>query len=210
MGRVFQPDPRGFSLVLVLLLISLGGALAAVLVLLSAGESVMAARDRASRQARAAADAVLERAVAELRLRGDWNPVLAGLDVSALRDLRGRPVGQDGRPLDLGALTVAVQRRSDLQALAGPDRPAWRLFAYGPMTSAAPAEAPDVGLYVVAWVADDEGDGDGNPGFDANGIVQVWAEAHGPGSTRRGVRAAIARLAPAPDPLRLVWWRTAS
>jgi hypothetical protein len=179
-------------------------------VLLSAGESLIAARERSSQQARAAADAALERALAELRRLGDWNLVLAGDTSSAFRDLSGRPRGPAGELLDLGELTASVQRRSDLRALPGSDRPRWRLFAYGPFTRAAPASAPDTGLFVVAWVADDEGDGDGVPGRDSNGVVQVWAEAHGPGGTRRAVRAAVARVEPAPGPLRRVWWRRVS
>ena len=194
------------ALVLVLLLVSLGGTLAGLLVLLSAGESVIAARLQSSQQALAAADAALERTLAELRLLGDWDLVLAGSVTSGLRDPAGRPRGPTGALLDLAELTGAVQRRSDLRALPGVDRPQWRLFAYGPLTSAVPS-APDAGLYVATWVADDEGDGDGAPAADSNGIVQVWAEAHGPGGTRRAVRAAVARLQPAPGPLRRVWWR---
>jgi hypothetical protein len=198
------------ALVLVLLLLSFGGALAGLLVLLSAGESLIAGRDRSGQQARAAADAALERAIAELRGLGDWNAVLAGTARSSLDDLEGRPRGATGQLLDLAQLTAAVQRRSDLRALAGADRPRWRLFACGPFTRAVPAMAPDAGLYVVSWVADDEGDGDADPGVDANGIVEVWSEAHGPGGTRRAVRAAVARLEPAPAPLRRVWWRRVS
>jgi len=207
---VFGGNADGVALVLVLLLLSFGGALAGLLVLLSAGESLIAARDRSSQQARAAADAALERTLAELRVLGDWNAVLAGSARSALGDLAGRPSGTTGQPLDLGDLTAAVQRRSDLRALAGADRPRWRLFAYGPLVRAVPAVAPDIGLYVASWVADDEGDGDGDPGADANGIVLVWAEAHGPGGTRRAVQAAVARLEPVPAPLRRVWWRRVS
>jgi len=71
-------NDQGLALVLVLLLTSVGGVLAGLLVLLSAGESVIAARDRSSQQARAAADAGLERTLAELRSLGDWNLVLGG------------------------------------------------------------------------------------------------------------------------------------
>lgn len=209
-GAVSCRDAHGVALVLVLLLVSFGGALAGLLVLLSSGESLIAARDRSSQQARAAADAALERTLAELRVLGDWNAVLAGTAVSTLGDLDGRPRGATGRLLDLGDLTAAVQRRSDLRALAGADRPRWRLFAYGSFARAVPTVAPDTGLYVVSWVADDEGDGDGVPGVDANGIVLVWAEAHGPGGTRRAVQAAVARLEPAPAPVRRVWWRRVS
>jgi hypothetical protein len=193
-----------------LLLLSFGGALVGLVVLLSAGESMIAVRDRASYQARAAADAALERTLAELRGVGDWSLALAGAVSSGFADLDGRPRGPTGEELDLAALTAAVQRRSDLRALPGPDRPRWRLFGYGPFARAVPSAAPDAGLYVVTWLADDEGDGDGDPGTDANGVVQVWAEAHGPGGTSRGVRAAVARLEPAPAPLRRVWWRRVS
>lgn len=200
-------NDQGLALVLVLLLTSVGGVLAGLLVLLSAGESVIAARNRSSQQARAAADAGLERTLAELRSLGDWNLVLGGVTESSLADLGGRPRGPTGSLLDLEAATAAVQRESDLRALPGADRPRWRLFAYGPLTRVVPAAGLDTGLYLVSWVADDEGDGDGAPGADSNGIVQIWSEAYGPGGTRRAVRAGVARVDPAPGPLRRVWWR---
>jgi hypothetical protein len=189
-----------------LLLVAFAGALTGVLVLLSTGESLIAAHGRAATQAREAANAALHLAVANLQA-ADWNLVLSGAVKSSFTDLRGRPASRSGAPLDLAAAGTAVQARSDALAAWGADRPTWRLFAYGPLQALVQLPAPHGELYLAAWVADDGGDGDGDPTRDANGIVQVWAEARGPGGTRHAVTAALARIDPAPAPLRRLWWR---
>ena len=43
------------------------------------------------------------------------------------------------------------------------------------------------------WVADDGFDGDGDPARDANGRLQLFAEAHGIARTRQAVQGVIAR-----------------
>lgn len=206
---VLGQSERGTSLVLVLLLIAFAGALAGVLVWLSTGESLIAAHGRVASQARAAADAALHRAAIDLQQAPDWNLVLSGTVKSSLADLSGRPAAASGGLLDLGAAGTQVQARSDALAPWGPDRPRWKLFAYGPLQAFVQLPPPHSGLYLLAWVADDGGDGDGDPTHDANGILQVWAEARGPLGTRRAVTAGFARIDPAPAPLRCVWWRDA-
>src|SRR6185295_19173162 len=69
---------HGVALVIALmamtLMLSLGGAL----ILLSSSETAIAANFRAAHEATYAADAVMERALAELGRLPDWTPVLDG------------------------------------------------------------------------------------------------------------------------------------
>jgi hypothetical protein len=198
------------ALVLVLLFVAFAGALAGVLVLVSAGESLVASHAARAVQAQAAATAIVELVALDLQGIANWDLVLSGAVTSNLSNPAGCPAGPTGLPLNLAAATAAVQARSDAAAAWGADRPAWRLFASGPLAGLAQLPAPHTGLCLAAWVADDGGDGDGDPARDTNGIVQVWGEARGPDGTKRAVTAAFARVDPAPAPVRRVWWRVGS
>src|SRR5262249_61786066 len=85
------------------LMVTLGGAL----ILLSPSEPAIAANFRAAHEATYAADAAIERALADLRNQADWTPVLAGSVQSSLVD--GLPSGTrtlpDGSTIDLDGLT---------------------------------------------------------------------------------------------------------
>jgi len=190
-----------------LLLVAFAGSLAATLVLLASGDQLLAAHGRVAVQARAAAEAAVHRVATDLQHAANWDLVLSGAVRSSLTSLQGRPVVANGALFDLGVAGTAVQAHSDALAAWGADRPTWTLFAYGPLGALAALPPPDNALYLAAWVADDGADGDGDPTRDANGIIQVWAEARGPGGTRRAVSAALARVDPAPAPLRWLWWR---
>ena len=138
-------DERGVALVLTLmsivLLLALGGALVAVI----ATETTIAARFRDGLQAFYAADAGIARALVDLRT-ADWNEARAGTSKSSFAD----------DSVDL------VAARRDLDAIA--EALGWQPYAYGRLSAMLPGAAADERLSVVVWVAAD-------PGGDDNLIV---------------------------------------
>lgn len=203
------------------LMLTLGGAL----ILLSSSETAIAANFRAAHEATYAADAAIERALADLRHQADWTPVLAGNVASSFAD--GLPSGSrtlaDGSTIDLGGITnlancqkVGVCSDAEVAAVTtarpwGANNPRWTLFAYGPLANAlGPATVRSM-FYVLAFVGDDPSENDGNPSVDGvmtanspnpgNGIVVVRGEAFGPRGAHKVVEATIARLTmPSADP----------
>ena len=201
----------GAAVLLVLLFLSLVGAIAAALVALTTTETLISARYRHLQQALFGAEAALELALRDLSVVADWSRVLTappGNVSSTFNDGEVMPRGPDGRVLDLPRMTVERQRDSDLRWVAGSlggDIPQWRLFAHAtPRLLHAP---PDVAfpLYFVVWVSDDESDGDSDPAIDANGRILVYALAVGAGGVRRAVEARISRAAV--GDIRLEGWR---
>ena len=114
------------AIIVALMAMLLMSALGAALVLTTSSEALIAANFRHAQEGVYAADAALERAMADLASIPDWQPVLDGSMRSAFVD--GPPSGvrtlADGSSLDLG------RARED-------DR--WRLFAHGPLSTLLPA-----------------------------------------------------------------------
>jgi hypothetical protein len=193
-------DP-GAALLIVLLATMLIGALAAAAIVLSTADSSVSLNFRATEEAVAAADAAVNRALAELEAAPDWTTVLAG-GLAGFSDGNSRPLAPDGHALDLANLTAARQADSDSTYGAGnPDAPRWRLFAHKPLADVVEdASVPGI-AYVIVWVADDPADGDGNPGRDANGRLLVHADAYGLAGSRREAEALVEY------PGRVVNWR---
>jgi hypothetical protein len=182
------------------------------LLLLSAGEATLAARDRDAKSAAYAAHAAATIGVAELRALPSWSGVVAAgvypelsSTPSRLLDSTLTPLAPWGARLDLRTLTARVQAESDSAGSPG-DPPAWRLFAYAPLSRVIPRAAPDNALYLLIWVADDTADGDGDPSADKNGILVVHAEAAGPDDLRSIVEASVLRrpAAGGPDMFRVL------
>jgi hypothetical protein len=144
----------------------------------------------ASREAIYAADGALHIAAHELQAPADWNTLLAGGVLSAFVD--GPPTGArqlgDGNTIDLVQVTQAA---NDEPRPWGPNNPVWRLFAYGwlgPTT------------YVMAWVADDSSENDGDASIDGGGganpgagILALRAEAFGAGGAHKVLEATARR-----------------
>ena len=203
------------------LMLTLGGAL----ILLSSSETAIAANFRAAHEATYAADAAIERALADLSHQADWTPVLAGSVPSSFVD--GMPSGTrplaDGSTIDLDGITnlancqkVMVCSDAEIAAVTtdrpwGANNPRWTLFAYGPLANTlGPATVRSM-FYVLAFVGDDPSENDGNPSVDGliavnspnpgNGMVVVRGEAFGPRGAHKVVEATIARLTiPSADP----------
>src|SRR5207244_7684928 len=98
---------RGIAVVVALMTMMLMMALGAALVLITSSETIIAANFRAGHEAFYAADAVLERALADLRSISDWTSVIGGGTQSTFTD--GSPAGTrtlvDGSTIDLTQLT---------------------------------------------------------------------------------------------------------
>jgi hypothetical protein len=214
---------NGVALVLALMTLLLLTGLGAALVLTTSSEIAIAAAFRTSIEALYAADAAVERAIGDLRAAPDWNPVLSGASRSAFIDgspgVRTLP---DGSTLDLSRIVNMLNCNdpdvcsdADMDEVRadrpwGPNNPRWRLYAYGRLSEMIPTGTINSPFYIIAMVADDASENDGNPmvdGIDGSnpgaGVLAVRAEAFGPRGAHRVIEATVARHA-APH---LLSWR---
>lgn len=178
------------TLVIALMSLVLLSALGTSLAVIMTTELRAAANYATSRQAMYAADGMLQVAAHELLPFENWNPVLSGGALSAFVD--GAPSGSrqlgDGSSVDLMQVTALANGEPRPW---GANNPAWRLFAFGwlgPRT------------YVVAWVADDAAENDGDPSADGDstenpgaGILALRAEAFGVGGAHKVLEATVRR-----------------
>jgi hypothetical protein len=234
-GRREGSREEGVALVVVAMATTLLLAFGAALILITGSESMIAANFRLGEQASYAADAVLERALSDLRALSDWSQALDGTSLSSFTD--GRPSGvrriAGSSPIDLGQIVnLANCRRtsacsdSDMDAITfdrpwGANNPRWRPYAFGPLADLLGRGGIDSPFYVVAFVADDPSENDGDPDRDGLtlgfpnpglGVVTVRGEAFGPSGSHKVVEATIERVrtgaaeAP-PSGLRVLSWR---
>jgi Tfp pilus assembly protein PilX len=184
---------RGSALIATLMVVVLLATLAAALALVISTESVTAANYVAAQQTLYAADAGIERAIAEFRLLTSWQSAPASASSSSdLNDGLSLARAPDGRTLDLVQLTARRQSESDMLYPNTPNRPVWRLFGHASMNQMTgdTANAPP---YVAVWVADDPDDSDGDPATDTNDVIVVHAAAFGIRGGHREVEATIRR-----------------
>jgi hypothetical protein len=179
------------ALLTALLASALSIGLGMALVLLSIVEATLAAHDRDARALRYAAQSAAAIAVSDLRALPSWTGVGApgaSAEVSAATgrfvDASLTPVAPWGGALDLRSLTARIQAESEGATGAGVPRPQWRLFIYGPSSSAMPAPG-STPCYLAAWVADDRN------------VVLVHAVALGRADARIAVEIALVRQATA-------------
>jgi len=183
---------RGAALIVTLLMMALVTALGLGIVLLADTERLVAANYERSSETFYAADAMAGRAISDLRPPADWNAILAGTAHSAFADTTRSPRLPSGVVLNLDAITADLQSQSDAIGPSGPNRPVWRLFAWGPMSQWLVISTSQ---YVAAWVADDRFDVDGNAAADGNDILAIHAEAYGWSGARRAVEVVVGRRA---------------
>jgi hypothetical protein len=171
------------------LIATVGGALS----LIVSTESLVAGTYHASQQGLYAADAGIERAIAEARAELTWSSLpSSSSSASDFNDGQIAPRGPDGTALDLAQLTMTRQAESDAVYPNVADRPVWRLYAHATLNRIA-GRAASGAPYVVVWIADDPGDLDGNPAVDTNDVVMLHAEAFAVRSGNRSVSATIHR-----------------
>jgi hypothetical protein len=164
---------------------------------------------------------VLEHTVDELGAIADWNAFI-GPDLVPFTDgpQRMRALA-DGRRIDLGEVVNLANCRqtapcssSAMDAATadrpwGSNNPRWQLFAWGFLNGLLPAA--ESSFYVVAMVADDSSENDGDPLLDGstactqNGIVacnpgtgriELRAEAFGPFGAHKILESTISRSGP--------------
>lgn len=210
MKRSRASGERGSAILIALLTTLLLGSIGAALTVVTSTETLIAGAHRHAEEAAAAAEAAFELALHDLAAQATWSSVLAPPPAnitSTFVDHQQVVAAPDGRPLDLARLTADRQRDSDAAYGAfGADSPRWRLFLHSPLQAVLPSGTFAVGAYLVAWVADDGGDGDGDPAADANGRILVHAEAYGAAGARRAIEGAIGRSS-AGGALQVLSWR---
>jgi hypothetical protein len=178
------------TLVIALTSLALLSVFATSLVVVTDTEQRAAANYAASRDAMYAADGALQIAARGLLMVPDWNAVLSTGTLSAFVD--GPPSGV--RLLGGGSTIDLAQATSLANAEPRPwgaNNPIWRLFAFGWL-------GPNT--YVVAWVADDSAETDGDPATDGGGaanpgagILGLRAEAFGTGGAHKILEATVRR-----------------
>jgi hypothetical protein len=229
-------DTRGVALPLVMAVILLMSTLAAALIMASSVESLVARHFQSGVEALSAASAMLERAAADLRALPDWTMVLNGSVHSPFLDglaggLRTTP---DGSTVNLTEIVNQADCGRDRTCTAGEmdavtadrpwgaNNPRWRVFGSGSLSALVGSPGPSGPLYVVALVADDGMENDGDPETDGMsiggvsnpglGVVVIRAEAFAAGGVTRVVQATVRRgdavgLAPGSLPrLRILTW----
>lgn len=192
---------RGAALVLTLMITTLVAGLGAALLLVTSLESAVESNHEQAHGARQAADAGLACAVAGLRTTSDWAAALAGAAV-APPCLAPAPAWAAAQ-VDEMALTAQLQAAEDARYGMGPDTPRWRLWLSG----TAPGSAAPPAFLVLAWIADDREDDDGDPLRDGNGVLQVRVTVVGRRSGRAAVDALIQRDPAGAGDVRLIGWR---
>ena len=227
----FVAREGGSALVVVLAALVGLTTLGAALTLTTATEVGVAVNFRASNEALYAAEAVLERAIADLPAL-DWNRVVDGSAPSTFVDgLPGMRHAGDS-PIDLlqmlnvlncektTACSIGEMNAVSAQRPWGVNNPRWQPFAYGPIADLLPGQAVASPYYGFVLVADDPSETDGDPlhdgstaGNPGSGVIALRAYAFGTRGARRVVAATLARSGdPAaagvlPVPARMVSWR---
>ena len=209
----------GAALAIVLMAMTLVMALGGGVLMVAVTEVRIAAHYRDGLEALHAADAMVERVRAELRAAADAEAVLTGDFPSALRD--GAPGGErriGDATINLTELTniercnsVAPCSPAALDAVTaerpwGRDNPRWRLYSYGWMSTVTGTAAGQP-LYLVAWVADDPYENDGDPLRDGSGAgrgrLALRVRAYGGHGARRDLDVILAGV---PRNPRVIRW----
>ena len=209
---------RGVALVAVMSASSLLLALALSLALTTTVEVGIAANQRDAVQTLHAAEAALERAIADLT-SADWDAVLAGVATSPFHDAAGVVTLPDGRQLNVpqetnrlrcGAIACADADLDRVTASRpwGRNNPRWTVFASGALQDLLPDHAIAARSYLVVWVADDPAENDAQPLRDGGppaivdaanrsnpgrGVLWVHARAYGASGARRAIEALVER-----------------
>jgi len=235
--RAGADDERGIALIAVMSASSLLLALALSLALTTTVEVGIASNQRDGVQMLHAADAALERAIANLASTPDWDAQLAALasgGAVTLPDGQRLDVGQESNRLRCGlplACSDGDMDRTTALRPWGRNNPRWTVYVSGFLASLLPAAISEAELatsraYVVVWLADDPAENDAQPLRDGGppavvdafnrsnpgrGAVWLHACAYGPSGSRRAVEAIVERDARWPSQqLRMRVWREVS
>ena len=216
-------DQRGMALVIALMSVLLLTALGLALVMTTMSETMITTNYRESAETVYAADAGVERVMQDMLTVADWNLILQGGARSSFVDgAPGVRTLPDGTQIDLVAATNVMNcgrttatpctaAEMDVRTEDRPyekNNPRWQLFAYAPLTSIIETATVASSSYVVVWVADDNGEIDGDPTLDGGvplleygpvaknlgaGVLQLHAEAYGSQGARSSIEVTLAR-----------------
>jgi hypothetical protein len=211
-----RSNERGIALLVAMMALVFMSALGLALVASTTAETLVAANFRAAVETAYAADAMVGRAMVDLRMAADWTPLLTGVVRSTFVD--GEPTGvrtlDDGSIVDLDRVVnladcnkTTACRASEMDAVTslrpwGLNNPRWQLYAYGPLKQLSADLPLRSSSYVVAMVGDDPSETDGNPLRDAAeaddpgaGVVALRVEAFGPHGAHKIVELTLLRSA---------------
>ena len=205
---------RGIALIIALMAMMMLMALGTALILTTSTESKITRNFRNTSEGFYAADAVLERAMDDILTIHDWNNLLSGAAQSAFID--GPPAGTrtlaDGKALDLGEIINDANCQKATACSAsdlvfpfpgrpwGANNPVWKPFAWGFLRDITPTATVNSSFYVVAMVADDPSENDGNPLMDGvgsnpgSGVISMRAEAFGPFGAHKLIELTLRHL----------------
>ena len=188
---------NGSALLIVLTLTFLFSALMIGTTTVVGVETTVTSRFKDGIEALYIADAGLNVVLAELRGLPDWTPILGGaLSSGASQGTFTGSASVAGGTVFLccGAQSVFARLTNESASSAVPARRtlAWRPFLWSrwnPLVG-----QPGAGqFFLIAFIQDDEDDGDRDGGTDLNGVVVVRSEAVRPDGLRRSVEALVAR-----------------
>jgi hypothetical protein len=213
---------RGAALILALMTMLFLLAAGTALILTTTAESTIARNFRLGSEALYAADAVVERAIDDLRTIHDWNPILSGVAQSTF--VAGPSSGvrllADGQAIDPGEVVNLANCRKaapcsdsemdDINAERpwGINNPRWQPFAWGYLDDIAPPGTTSSPFFVIVLAADDAAENDGNPLRDGlapcpqgqvsacnpgTGVLALRAEAFGPFGAHKVLELTISR-----------------
>jgi hypothetical protein len=183
---------RGTALVLALLATTLLSALGAAMTVSANMETSIGSTFREDRELAYAAEAAVARALQDVRLSTQWNAILTGAQLSSFLDPMTVPWLPSGGTLDVPAATSRLQAATNTLFGSG-SAPQWRVFASGRLADVAGQGALESRAYLVAWVADDPSETDGNPFADTNDTLVVRGEAVGSGGRTRALEVTVTR-----------------
>ena len=178
------------TLIIALLSLVVLSALGTSLAVVTNTELRASANYATSRETMYAADGALQIAARELLMVADWNALLSSGAVSGFVDGPPGGVRQLGDAGMVNLTDVTTSANAEARPW-GANNPVWRLFAFGWLGSS---------TYVVAWVADDPAENDGDPSTDGggtanpgSGILAIRAEAFGAGGAHKLLEATVRR-----------------
>lgn len=186
----------GVALLAVLLVGVLIVGIGAAIALVADTDTAIASAHRDTVVGRHTAEATVAFLVHELAQMPDWTPVLRGVSTSALRGGLVPPAAAGGRPVDLTSLTMTLQAATYGGDGWGANTPRWGVLAWGVPGRDLPFAGLSTQVLVVAWVADDSSETDGDPATDTNDTLLVWVRAIGPSLAQVDVRVVIHRVEP--------------
>jgi hypothetical protein len=189
MNGLSNDAQHGIALLHVVLLLAMVTAAAGGAATLARIEVLVSQFQRGERDAAYAAQAMIAATLDELDRLPSWEMVPSGGTHAAFAD----GPSTAARQIPGGGTVVVCCAAGSMTARArAASGVAWEPYAW--QSLGALLNAPDVPRqYVVAWVADDPDDSDGNAGADSNRRLAVRAEAISPFGVRRSFELLVER-----------------